>query len=145
LPQIEATSILLIDVVTAAQLCLRGRSSRIVGFDYVAGATSAGATRCTLSAKFVHLDLAQFRPDLSGRLHGAADGLLLGVLVEEQHDLAGRALPRIAILQPSGALAEHALATAASDLHGIVEHPAIPDLAGDAMALRWLEQQSSVG
>src|SRR5262249_2270129 len=71
--------------------------------------------------------LAQGRADLLRCLHGAADGLLLGVFVKEQQDLAGRALARIAVLKAACALAEPALAAAAADLDGIVEHwPAIP-------------------
>jgi hypothetical protein len=96
----------------------------------------AAPARATLTASdaspsggLLGFRLAQGRADLPRCLHGTPDGLLLRIFVKEQQDLAGRALARIAVLKPASALAEHALAAAATDLDGIVEHcPAIPDL-----------------
>jgi hypothetical protein len=84
------------------------------------------ASNASFSGGLLGFRLAQGRTDVPCCLHGAPDGLFLGVFVKEQQDLAGRALSRIAILKPAGAFAEHALAAAAADLDGIVEHcPAI--------------------
>ncbi len=98
------------------------RLGRLVG----AAATAAAPTaKHPLSAGLLQLGLPQRCADLPGGSHDAADGLILRVFIEEQHDLAGRTLTRIAVLKPAGAFAEYAPATPASDLNGIVEHPAI--------------------
>jgi hypothetical protein len=43
----------------------------------------------------------------------------VGILVKKQDDLAGRALPGKAILQPPGAIAKHTLAPGTADLNGV--------------------------
>ena len=52
-------------------------------------------------------------------LHGAPDIRVLGILVEKQHDFAGRALPGKPVLQSPGAIAKYALAPGAADLNGV--------------------------
>ena len=53
------------------------------------------------------------------RPHGALDIGVVGILVEKQHDLAGRALSGKAVLQSPGAVAKYALAPGAADLNGV--------------------------
>ncbi len=95
---------------------------------HVMGA-AAICTACeTPSPGLLHLGLTKGRADLPGGLHGSPDGLIVRVCVEEQHHLAGGTLPRIAALQPAGAFAEYAPATAAANLNGIIEHQNPPTL-----------------
>jgi hypothetical protein len=65
------------------------------------------------------LDFAQRGPPPACRLHGALDVHVVGILVKEQDDLAGRALPGKAILQSPDAIAKYALAPGAADLNGV--------------------------
>src|SRR3954451_7720780 len=61
---------------------------------------------------------AQFFADCSRASHRALDEGMLRVLREEQHHFATRALPGIAIPQPSRAIAEQRLAPRALNLDG---------------------------
>src|SRR5690349_3398002 len=92
----------------------RGDESRVfvsLGFRRLIGATApAGAANNPLSARLLGFGLAQGGADTPGIFHGASGGLVLRVFIEEQHDLAGRTLARIAVLQPAGALAKNASA-----------------------------------
>jgi hypothetical protein len=65
------------------------------------------------------LGVAQQGAHPARRLHGAPDVRVVGILVEKQHDLAGRALPGKAILQSPGAVAKYALAPGAADLNKV--------------------------
>lgn len=63
--------------------------------------------------------LSQCLPRAPRHSHRPLDVRIVRVLVEEQHDLAARALARISVLQPLGPVAKDVLAARATDLDRI--------------------------
>ena len=80
-------------------------------------------TGCSRRRYASGLGFAKRGPHSARRLHGALDIHVVGILVKEQDDLAGRALSGKAILQSPGAIAKHALASGAADLNGVHSGP----------------------
>jgi len=138
-------------VLPAMRFSTDGLRAGSSAFDRLVRAALAGATLtagdASPSGGLFGFRLAQGRTDLPRCLHGAPDGLLLRVFVKKQQNLAGRALAGIAVLKPARTLTKYALAAAAADLDGIIEHcRAILDLAGgdnDALALQSAKQSST--
>jgi hypothetical protein len=62
----------------------------------------------------------QLLPNLARSLHRAPDVGLWGIFIEEHHDLAGRTLPGVSVLQSPGALTKDALAPGTANLDRVI-------------------------
>ena len=71
------------------------------------------------------VDVSQFPPHPPCRPHRKLDAVV-GILLEEEHDLTAQTLARKAVLKPSGAIAKRALALGAFDLNGIIHADMVP-------------------